>query len=263
MKKIAALFATGLLASTMLVGCGANPASTDRPTRSQVPAQRLQPAQGWNNGQPGMAGAPNQMGQAGGDQATQQLMSMVRQAYATNTGFKATVQTYEHGKGKTETDTLKIAYRKSPLRMRLDILKATNTQAVGVKLHWEGGEDFKIKPTWMPFAVGVGIDDNRVISLNGWTIKQTDVSCIYNVLLDPSTQVKVVGQNQNFDGLMLTALEVHSPKSPSGVDHEIVGIDPSNGLPKARLMFRGQELLYKLVVKSVQLGAPSESETNI
>jgi hypothetical protein len=261
MKKIAVLMAAGLVASTILAGCGANPASTSStPSRSQVPAQRLAPAAGWN-GQPGMAGQPGMSGAGGGsDQATMQLMNVVRQAYQTNVGFTATINTYEHGKGKTETDTLKIAYQKSPLRMRLDILKATNTQAVGVKLHWEGGNDFKIKPTWMPFAVGVGIDDNRVISLNGWTIKQTDVSCIFGVLLDPSTQVKLVGQNQNFDGLMLSALEVHSPKSPSGVDREIVGIDPTNGLPKARLMFKGQELLYKLTVKSLTLGKRASTD---
>lgn len=258
MKKIAVLMAAGLLASTMLAGCGANPAANSTPTRSQVPAQRLAPAPGYQPGQMPGAGGGGAM-----DQKTQQLMQIIRQAYMTNTGFKATISTYEHGKGKTETDTLKIAYQKSPLRMRLDILSATNSQAKGVKLHWEGGSDFKIKPTWMPFAVGVGIDDNRVISLNGWTIKETDVTCIFNVLLDPSTQVKVLGDNQNFDGQMLTAVEVHSPKSPKGVDREVVGIDPTNGLPKARLMFQGQNLLYKLTVKSLQLGKPAAGETDI
>jgi hypothetical protein len=44
------------------------------------------------------------------------------------------------------------------------------------------------------------------------------------------------------------------------VDREIVGIDPTNGLPKARLMFKGQELLYKLTVKSLTLGKPASTD---
>jgi hypothetical protein len=260
MKKIHALLATTLMASITLVGCGSTPSAPERPTRNQMPVQRLQPAQGWNNGQPGQPGMSGPAA-AGADMKVQQLLAAVRQAQTVNKGFVATIQTYEKGKGKTEVGTLKVAFKK-PSVMRLDIQKSTNTQAIGVKLRWEGGNEFKIKPTWMPFAVGVGIDDKRVISLNNWTIKETDVTCILNVLLDPATQVKFIG-DQVVDGLPLTLVEARSPKSPKGVTHEVVGIDRATGLPKARMLYKGQELAYKLVVKSLSMKVPSEGELSM
>jgi hypothetical protein len=178
------------------------------------------------------------------------------------TGFKATVDTWEKLGSKTSTTSLKIAYAK-PMTMRLDITKASDTQAVGVKLRWDGGSEFKIKPTWMPFAVGVGIDDKRVISLNSWTIKQTDVTCILNVLLDPSTKVKILDEKGNFDGQVLTAVEAISPKSPTGVTREIIGIDRATGLPRARRLYKGDVLIYKCNVKTCTVGKPSESELSM
>lgn len=261
MKTTTALMAAVLLTSTVLVGCGASPATTEPPTRSQVPVRGLQPAAGWN-GQPGATTAPGQAAPAGAaDAQAQQLLAGVRKAQTANRGFTATVQTWEKGAGKTESGTLKIAFKK-PSVMRLEIQKSTNSQAQGVKLRWEGGSEFKIKPTWMPFAVGVGITDKRVISLNSWTIKETDVTCILSVLLDPATQVKFIGP-QNFDGLNLVAVEVRSPKSPKGVSHEVVGIDPQSGLPKARMLYKGQEMVYKLTVKSMALKVPSETELSM
>ncbi|MFN3428342.1 MAG: hypothetical protein ACK46X_00150 [Candidatus Sericytochromatia bacterium] len=258
MKTTTALMAAALLTSTVLVGCGATPSATEPPTRQQVPVRGLQPAAGWS-AQPD---APAQMAPAGvTDAQAQQLLAGVRKAQTANRGFTATVQTWEKGAGKTEAGTLKIAFKK-PSVMRLEIQKSTNTQAQGVKLRWEGGSEFKIKPTWMPFAVGVGITDKRVISLNGWTIKETDVTCILNVLLDPATQVKFLGP-QTMEGLSLVAVEVRSPKSPKGVTHEVVGIDPQSGLPKARMLYKGQELVYKLSVKTMALKVPSESELSM
>ncbi|MNS39354.1 hypothetical protein D3C72_716320 [compost metagenome] len=260
MKTTTALMATVLLTSTVLVGCGASPTAPEQPTRQQVPVRGLQPADGWT-AQPG-ATAPGQAAPAGAaDAQAQQPLAGVRKAQAANRGFSATVQTWEKGAGKTESGTLKIAFKK-PSVMRLEIQKSTNSQAQGVKLRWEGGSEFKIKPTWMPFAVGVGITDKRVISLNGWTIKETDVTCILNVLLDPATQVKFIGP-QTFDGLNLVAVEARSPKSPKGVTHEVVGIDPQSGLPKARMLYKGQELVYKLTVKSMALKVPGESELSM
>jgi hypothetical protein len=255
MQKTLVQTAAGFLALVALVGCGTSPSAPETPKRQQVPANRLQNGQ---LGQPGFADQMGQPGGAGGAQAAQALLATVRRANAQNKGFTAMVDTWEKGNGKTESGTLKLAFKK-PSTLRLTIAKSTNSQATGVKLRWDGGKEFKIKPTWMPFSVGVGIEDKRVVSLNNWTIKETDVTCILNVLLDPATQVKALGE-QNFDGVMMPAIEAVSPKSPRGVTREVIGIDKVTGLPKARQLYKGQTLVYKLMVKQMTMKTPSESE---
>lgn len=271
MKKTNAsvLMIASLTAATLLAGCGkTSPAASTSslPARSgltqqpaqypgMVPGQTLMPGQ-----MPGMPGQmPGAAGAAGGNAA--QILALVRQAQAAQTGFTAQIETYEKGpKGDSETETLDVAYKR-PSTLRVDITNATG-EAKGAKVLWTGGSDMKVKPSWMPFSVGVGITDSRVVSKNGWTIKETDVSCILGVLLDPSAQVKLIGP-QVVSGKQTTLLEVHSPKSPKGVTMEQIGIDSSNNLPNVRLMYKNQTLVYRLVTKTFKLGVPSSDKLSI
>ncbi|MDB5098240.1 MAG: hypothetical protein JWM80_2661 [Cyanobacteria bacterium RYN_339] len=263
MKKMnaSALMLASLTAVAVLAGCGkTSPAAST----SSLPARS-----GLQNGptQQPLGTAPGALpgavpgaapGAAGANPAT--ILAAVRQAQATQTGFTATIETYEKGPKDAETETLDVAYKR-PSTLMVHIVKASG-DASGAKVLWTGGSDMKVKPTWMPFSVGVSITDSRVVSKNGWTIKETDVSTILGVLLDPSAQVKALGA-QSIQGQPTQLLEVHSPKSPKGVTMEQIGIDPKNNLPNCRLMYKGTVLSYRLVVKSFKLGVPASDALSI
>jgi hypothetical protein len=268
MKKTNAsvLMVAGLTAAALLAGCGkSSPAASTSSLPARAGLQNgytQQPGQ-YPGAMPGVmpgAGMPGAPGAAGAGNA-QQILALVRQAQATQTGFTASIETYEKGpKGDSETETLDVAYKR-PSTLKVEIVQATG-DAKGAKVLWTGGSDMKVKPSWMPFSVGVSISDSRVVSKNGWTIKETDVSTILGVLLDPSAQVKVIGP-QVVQGKQTTLLEVHSPKSPHGVTMEQIGIDPSNNLPNCRMMYKGQTMAYRLVTKTFRLGVPSSDKLSI
>jgi hypothetical protein len=272
MKKMnaSALMIASLTAAAMLAGCGkTSPAASTSSLPARAGLQNGAPTSAYPGAAypgavpgavPGAPGAvPGAPGAAGAGNATA-ILAAVRQAQSTQTGFTATIETYEKGPKDAETETLDVAYKR-PSTLAVHIVKASG-DANGAKVLWTGGSDMKVKPTWMPFSVGVGITDSRVVSKNGWTIKETDVSCILGVLLDPSAQVKPLGA-QTIQGQPTQLLEVHSPKSPKGVTMEQIGISPTNNLPNCRLMFKGTTLAYRLVVKTFKLGVPSSDKLSI
>ena len=241
------LFSCALALATLLAGCGKTPTAV---LTHRAPLN--------NNGPlPAMPAAPT-ANPVGGD-ATQ-ILAAVRTAQQAQTGFTATVETFEQGPKDSETETLDVAWKR-PNTLRIHILKATGS-AQDAKVLWDGSESMKVKPNWLPFSVGVGIHDDRVASKNGWTIKQTDVSCILGVLLDAATKATVVGPAV-IAGKSVTVLNVISPKSPAGVTNEQIGIDPTLNLPISRAMYKGQKLAYRLVAKNFKLGTPSAEALKI
>jgi outer membrane lipoprotein-sorting protein len=251
MKKMSVLLAAGLVASTMLAGCGANPAASSRTsttTRNRMPVQGQVPA----NAQPGARNAA--------EPSVQQVLAAVNQANMRLQGFSATVDTYDKGPSGTCSQTLKIAFKK-PTSLKIDIVKDQGGND-GVQALWTGGAQLQVKPKFPPMTVSLGVTDQRLTSKNGWTIKDTGVAAIQGVLLNPASQIKMIG-NQNVEGKMLTLLEVHSPASPKGSDHEVIGIDPNTAMPGFRAIYNGQTLLYKLTIKSMVLNAPASSALQI
>jgi hypothetical protein len=263
-KTASTLLMAGLTVASLISGCGKTSPAAASSTRlpGRAPLQGAYPAPGaipYGNGAPqlgaGLPGAP------GGPGDAQQVLAAVRLAQQSQRGFTGTILTYEKGpKGDTETDTLSIAYKR-PSTLRLEMTHASG-QAQGCKVLWDGSDSLKVKPTFMPFSVGVGIGDSRVVSKNGWTIKETDVSCILGVVLDPGAQVRNLGP-QTIDGKAVTLLEVHSPKSPHGVTLEQIGIDMQMNLPVVRLMYMGKTLAYKLVAKTFRLQVPTDDQLSI
>lgn len=251
MTKTTALLAAALVTSTMLAGCGANPAATNPAStlRNRMPVQGQMP----NTMQPGARNAA-------GEPTVQQVLAAVNQTNQNLQGFSATVETYDKGPAGSSTQTLKVAFRK-PSSLKIDIVKDQGGND-GVQALWTGGAQLQVKPKFPPMTVSLGVTDQRLTSKNGWTIKDTGVAAIQGVLLNPASQIKMIG-NQPVDGKMLTLLEVHSPASPKGAEHEVIGIDPSNAMPAFRAIYNGQNLMYKLTIKSMVLSAPSAGALQI
>lgn len=258
-KKMPALLVTGLMLVATIAGCGADPAGAGKARQLQnrrAPNQRAVP----NPMQPRMlpGQVPGQMGQPGGD--VRQLLAAVGQAQAQVKGFSATVDTFDKGAGGTGTQTLKVAFKK-PSTLKIDVVKDSGG-GEGSQALWTGGGNLDVKPKFPPMKVSLSVSDKRLVSKNGWTIKETEVNATLKVLLDPASQVKVIGQ-QPMNGKMLTMVEVRSQQSPKGATHEVIGIDPQVNLPTFRSIYKGQQLIYKLEIKSMSLNPPSGSALNI
>ena len=189
------------------------------------------------------------------------IMAAVQQASLAQQGFSATINTWERAPDGSKSTGTVSAWWKRPSTLKIDITKGDATSQ-GVTALWDGSDQMKVKPSYMPFAVSLPITDSRLISKNGWTIKDTDVSGMLNVLLDPAAQIQELGP-QVIDGKSVFLLSVQSPKSPTGVTREQIGIDTTQNLPVVRLMYKGDSLIYKLVATTFKLGTPSGDDISI
>lgn len=252
MKKhnLPALLVTGLILATAISGCGSDATGTrPRQMKQKQPVLGAAPA-GQMPGQ-----MPGQVAPGAGD--ARQLIAAVKQTSDTSRGFTATIEAYDSGAEGSSTQTLKIAYKK-PNTLKITIMKDSNGNT-GVQALWGGGSDIKVKPKFPPMAISLSATDKRVISKNGWSIKDTGVGAILNVLFDPSAQVKLVG-DQPVGGKLLTMVDVTSRQSPKGADHELIGIDKALMLPAYRCVYKGTKVLYKMTMKSMNLKPPSSSD---
>jgi outer membrane lipoprotein-sorting protein len=250
LRQRATLLACAMLAAAT-AGCGTSPTAVRKarpaPARPAPVAQPLAPT-----------GAPA----VGARQVpeVQQMLAGLRRAQAQVPGFSAMIETLDKGPGGQETNTMRVTFRK-PTTLKIEMLKAQG-QAQGAVIVWSGGDNVKIKPTFLPMAVEKSIHDAQTKSKNGWTIKDTEVNAIFRVMLDPATRIRALGMQQ-LDGRMLAGYEVQSGQSPRGASHEAIAIDPRTGLPAARMIFKGQELIYRATIKSMTVRAVGAAEVSL
>jgi hypothetical protein len=150
---------------------------------------------------------------------------------------------------------------KKPSSLKIEMTKATG-QAAGARILWTGGDNLRIKPSFLPMAVEKSIRDEQTVSKNGWSIKETEVNAIIRIILDPQAQIKPLGTHP-IDGRPLSMYEVRSRLSPQGASHEVVGVDPQSALPNARLIYKGGDLIYKAIIKNMSIRAVSSAEMSL
>lgn len=247
--------------SLLMLGCGraAAPLNPKLGT-TQVPAPAVQPTPAWPvaNPQPGLGvPQPAQPG-AGGD--VQTYKAALAAVHAQLPGLSAQIDTFDKGPKGQESNSIRIAYRK-PHTMKIEMVKASGA-AQGAQILWTGGDTLKVKPRFLPMAVDKSIQDEQTVSKNGWTIRDTGVQALFRVFLDPAAQMRSLG-SQTLEGRTVVAIEVRSSLSPSGATHEIIALDPVKSLPAARMVYRGQELIYRAVIKSMTVKSLSQSELSI
>ncbi|MFN3428341.1 MAG: hypothetical protein ACK46X_00145 [Candidatus Sericytochromatia bacterium] len=250
MKTISALLAAGLVLASALAGCGASPAAPAKQLRKTPVQQGANPT--INQAMPGVPGMV--------DPQIKQLLAAVAATNQRAAGFTAVIDVQDKGPSESGSQTLKVSFKK-PNSLKIDIMKDSAGND-GVKALWAGASQMQVKPKFPPITVSLDVSDKRLISRNGWTIKDTGVSAIVGVLLNPQSQFKALG-DQPVGGKTLAMLEVRCPTSPKGATHEVIGIDRQTNLPGYRAVYRGQTLMYKLEMKSMKLTAPSATEMAI
>lgn len=250
MKNLCALLAVALLVPSILGGCGASPAAPAKQLTNRLPVQGAvaQPLQG-------------QARQAGPvDPKVAAMLAAVSKTNQQAAGFSATIDVMDKGADGTNNQTLKVAFKK-PNNLRIDIMKDSAGND-GVQALWSGSNSIQVKPKFPPMAVSLQVTDKRLISKNGWTIKDTGVSAILGVLLNPQSQIKPIG-DQMMNGKNLAMVEVRCPASPKGATHEVIGVDRQTNLPAFRAVYNGQQLMYRLTIKSITMKAPSGAEMSL
>lgn len=238
------------VASLSLAACGKSPTAARSPNLAR-PVQKLQ--------QPGQmpGAAPNLAGGFGARVAPELpiLLSQMSAAYKATPGFTATIETFDVGpKGQAGT-TLKVSFKR-PQTLAIEVTKASEGQ--GSRIVWTGGNELRIRPNFPPVTVSLPLSDQRLVSKNNWTLKQTAVGAIYDVLFDANATSKLMADTQ-VQGRSCKVVEIRSTKSPSGATHELITVDPATGFPMMRQVFQNTKLLYRLEIKNMSPASPPAS----
>lgn len=248
MSRKRIMHAIGAAVLVLLQACGSRSESVaTRPMSARPPAHAQMPQ-------------PEAAQPRAGQGDPRPLLANVAVAYQAAQGFSALIETYDKGPTGSGQQTLQVAFKK-PSSLAITMLKNTGGNE-GTMAVWSGGSNIKVKPKFPPITLSLALDDERIKSYNGWTLKDTEVSAMLRVLLDPNAQVRLLGIQQ-LNGKLLTMLEVKSRLSPKGATHEVIGIDPQTRLPGIRNVYQSQKLLYKLEIKRMQLTVPSAREFSL
>lgn len=192
------------------------------------------------------------------------LRAGLAKLYEAAPGLKATVETLDVGpKGQESVTVLGVASLK-PLPIFIEVQKGNGE---GTKLRWEGGDSLKAKPKFPPIAVTLKLTDERVVTGNGWTLRDTAVAALFDVALDPAAKVERLA-DVAVDGVACAQLRVESAKSPKGASYEVLALDLATLRPRRREVFGAKAdgrigLMYRLVMKRLELVKPSPKELEL
>lgn len=195
---------------------------------------------------------PNQNPNQNPQYELRQLMYNIGMAYHRTTNFTATVRIYQ--KGKTETASAKLDYTfAKPNRIALEVKEHSEGKKVGTKLVWNGGDQIAVKTKFVGFWMKTSLpaSDDRLKDTCGYTMEQTGIGKMMNILLHPQAQVRILGRGM-FRGMPVTQIEVISPARLPGVTRELFTLDQQHN-PVVREMFSGQTLIYRYQMENMRL----------
>ena len=242
-QPIALMLAVVALAG--LTACGkANPARPAKVPSSRAPLQGAAPL-----GQvPGAA----QPGQA--DPKLAQLLAAVDQVRQTSAGADITVKmTYNKDDGSTKHVRSRYKYQKSPQRNFLEVLASNEEKVVGTKVSWGTNGKADVRTKFIGFWVTVNLDlhDERLKDQRGNFLDETSIDRSFATLLDPRSRVTFKAEG-NLNGKPMVVVDLVSPLSLKNVTREVYGIDLTTNTPIMREMYKGDKLIWKMVVESAK-----------
>jgi outer membrane lipoprotein-sorting protein len=131
---------------------------------------------------------------------------------------------------------------KQPRTLKLFVESGTGE---GTKLLWQGGEKVKVRPAGILSAVTVDLpqDDERLKSVRGYVLSDTDIPAMFTCLQDPANTLS--GPDQTADGLVLHA---KGHKFPRGVVAMNGVFDPVTMLPRKVEMMDSKEVVLRFVI---------------
>lgn len=216
--KGAFLVAMGLLA----VACGASPGAppTDRPT---VPP----PA-------PAPSGTPGPV-----DPGAQATVAKATMAFKSLKAYSAAMSFFQKNGSHVASGIYDIS-GKQPRNLRMEI-RTGNSQ--GTKLLWTGGKTIKTRPGGLlsPIVVDLATTDNRVMSVRGYTIDQTDLTALMGMMADKRGHATLGIQTSK-----ITFVQVTGPHLLSGCTRMAVGLDPASSLPRIVELSDRREVVFRI-----------------
>lgn len=229
----------GLAALTALVAaCGEHPGSTEAPSAVSKPrAASPAPAQ-----QQPTTPASADPAQA----AARELLAKATATFENSPAYTTKMDFYQKMGSKTVSGRYDIA-GKSPRTMRIVVEKGTGE---GTKILWKGGATATVRPTGLLSAITVDLaqDDERLKSIRGYTLEQTDIKALFDELSDPANTV--AGPQQTSDGLVVHCTGPHLLSGVASVDGVF---DPQTLLPRKIQMFDSKEVVLRFAISNMQL----------
>ncbi len=230
---------------------------------------------GPTSGYPGTSGygspygsTTNAYGSAGYAQNTvnpqaqvQSLLSGVAQAYNQDTSIRAQVTVFVQNvqTGDSMSGDMDYWFQK-PNSTALYVIDSSESNSVGTKLVWMGGDQVAVRTKFIGFWVNtsLSVTDSRLLDKRGDSLADTSVGRMMSTLLDPQAQVTMLGSG-SYLGQPVVQIAVVSRQSLPGVTSERFTINTQSMLPVIREMYSGNQLTYRIQLKNVQLNAPDPS----
>lgn len=192
------------------------------------------------------------------------LRAGLAKLYEAAPGLRAVVETLDVGPtGNQNPVTLKVASLK-PLPIFIEVTKGNGE---GTRLRWEGGDSLKAKPKFPPIAVTLKLTDERLITFNHWTLKDTAVAALFDVALDPGAKLERIA-DVSVDGVACAELKIQSAKSPKGASYEHLALELATFRPRRREIYGAKAngevgLMYRLTMKQLELVKPAPKELEL
>jgi outer membrane lipoprotein-sorting protein len=254
--RFSPILAASAVVALTVAGCGRTPISADVPATTKPDAQKQQPAN---------PRAPfQQPGQGAGQQNVQQLLQEVSAAFNAMPGYRADLETTDSKGSQKALVKSKVVFSK-PEVLKFEIKSNSDQPSqAGTKALWRGGQTIDVRPSGLlGFAkVTLQTSDNRVKTLNGYTIDQINVKAAMNSLLSPKAQIKILG-NSNLGPRQMVLLDVSGATMASDIDHQRIGIDSQTKLPILIDMLKGEESKYAVRLLNMAVTKPNSSELSI
>lgn len=232
------LVAAALL--SILAGCG-----TDGPTRTScgtgaadLPAVQPGPG-GYIGGPPGaQPGAPGQ-----DDPQARALIQRTSEAVRALPAYQLEMRWMQKQGSKTARGVYDIT-GKAPRTIRIDIKEG---KGAGTKVLFTGGSTAKVRPDGLLGAITVdlSVNDDRLTSVRGYNIPQTDLKGLMDQLIDPRHKARLLAQSPE-----RAAIEVMGGPLLKGCVKMVVEVDPNTGLPLVIDQYDAREVVFHLDIRN-------------
>jgi outer membrane lipoprotein-sorting protein len=175
----------------------------------------------------------------GGFQEGRAIVQQSQAKFKAMAGYETEMSYFQKMGAKTASGVYQLA-GKQPRKLRIEIKQGNST---GTKLYWAGGSTIKVRPGGFLSAIALDLplDDDRIISVRHYTLDQTDLPSMYNVMLDPANAVST-GE----PGMVI----VTGPRLLKGCVRMVARFDPTTSLPTSVEMSDTKEVVFRMQLRN-------------
>lgn len=235
-----------MIGAALLAGCGIQPTPTTPERDRPEPRPSARPSHPAAPGMPGMMppGVAPMPGMPGAGDPFE-LLDRSRAAFEAMPGYACEMSFTQKGPTKTSHGTYAVE-GKQPRSLKLEV-KAGGT--AGAKIRWDGGSTCKLRAPGVlgAIAIDLPINHDRLISVRGYTLKDTDIVALYTMITSRKNQVQALGPTNQGPAFALTG-----PGLLKDIKRMVVVLDPQSLLLKSFEMSDGKEVVYKMQIKNIR-----------